>query len=198
MRCRSVNFAEIQQHNRRLSALSSKHVLLTGCSCGGKSTLLEALDKLGCATVPEPGRRIVAEETAVGGKALPWVDMKAFAQRAIEMAKSDLEAAQQTGSIVFFDRGIIDAAVALEHLGGKSVTETLGQTRPYAERVFVFPPWKELFAEDAERRHGFDTAVQEYHRINRALSDLGYKIQEMPKMSVQERVDLVLRECGAL
>ncbi|MEP1698566.1 MAG: AAA family ATPase [Paracoccaceae bacterium] len=178
--------------------MNSKHVLLTGCSCGGKSTLLEALDKLGCATVPEPGRRIVADETAMGGEALPWLDMKAFALRAVEMAKSDLEAAQQAGSLVFFDRGLIDAAVALEHSGGKLVTETLGQTRPYAERVFVFPPWKELFAGDADRRHGFDTAVQEYHRINRALSDLGYTIQELPKISVHERVDLVLRECSAL
>jgi predicted ATPase len=84
--------------------LNSKHFLLTGCSCGGKSTLLEALEKLGYVTVPEPGRRIVADETVLGGKALPWLDMSAFALRAIEMAKPDLDAARHLEGVVFFDR----------------------------------------------------------------------------------------------
>ncbi|MDW3225749.1 MAG: AAA family ATPase [Paracoccaceae bacterium] len=178
--------------------MSCKHILLTGCSCGGKSTLLKALNQLGYATVSEPGRRIIADETVMGGKALPWVDMRAFALRAVEMARSDLEAAHQYESVVFFDRGLIDAAIALEHSGGPSVRETLGQTRPYAEYVFVFPPWEELYTGDTERRHDFKAAVQEYHRINQALDDLGYRIKEMPLTTVSERADLIINECNAV
>ena len=159
---------------------------------------MEALNGFGYATVPEPGRRIVSEGIAIGGKGLPWVDMKAFARRAVEMATSDLQTAQHSEGVVFFDRGLIDAAVALEHSGGQSVGETLGKNRPYAERVFVLPPWRELYTGDGERRHDFDTAVQEYHRINRALDALGYTIQELPQVSVRERVNLVLNACGLL
>ena len=38
------------------------------------STLLEALDQRGFATVPVPGRRVVTEEIAGDDKALPRVD----------------------------------------------------------------------------------------------------------------------------
>ena len=177
--------------------MSDRFILLTGCSSGGKSTLLKALSERGFATVPEPGRRIIAEEKTGDGKALPWVDIKAFALRAVDMAKADLKAAHCVDGLVFFDRGLVDAAVALAHSGGQSVTETLGAARQYGKRVFVVPPWEELFAKDAERRHDFVAAVQEHRRIANALSDLGYEQTDLPKVSVQERVDIVLRACGA-
>src|SRR5690606_27766766 len=47
-------------------------VIISGCSGGGKSSILAELDRRGHATVPEPGRRIVEEETSSGGSALPW------------------------------------------------------------------------------------------------------------------------------
>ncbi|WP_341368990.1 AAA family ATPase [Yoonia sp. BS5-3] len=178
--------------------MNPKLVLLTGCSGGGKSTLLKALEERGFATVQEPGRRIVADELARKGDALPWVDMNAFALRAIEMAKCDLRAAQEREGIVFFDRGMIDAAVALAHSGGPTIKETLGETQAYWKRVFVVPPWSKLFVGDVERRHSFDAAVQEHHRIKRSLDALDYVRIELPKVSVQERAEIVLRECGAL
>ncbi|AHK02241.1 ATPase [Agrobacterium tumefaciens] len=61
-------------------------IILSGCSGGGKSTLLAELAHRGFATVEEPGRRIVIEETRNNGTALPWIDLEAFARRAIAMA----------------------------------------------------------------------------------------------------------------
>lgn len=178
--------------------MSQRFVLLTGCSGGGKSTLLKALEQRGFATINEPGRRIVSNELATGGTVLPWVDMKAFALRAIEMAKSDLQDAQNCDGIVFFDRGVIDAAVALAHSGGQGIKETLGETQAYWKRVFVVPTWMDLFGNDAQRQHSFEEAVQEYLRIEKALDALGYVRTELPKVSVQERAEIVLAECGAV
>lgn len=178
--------------------MSHRFVLLTGCSGGGKSTLLKALKERGFATVQEPGRRIVSDELAGQGKALPWVDMEAFSLRAVEMAKSDLQVAQHIDGIVFFDRGLIDAAVALAHSGGPTIEETLGETQAYWKGVFVVPPWKELFSNDAERRHNFEAAVQEHFRIEKALDTLGYMRIALPKVSVQKRAEIVLKECGAI
>jgi len=50
-------------------------VTISGCSSGGKSTLLAELRRRGFATVEEPGRRIVAEELKRGGNALPWEEV---------------------------------------------------------------------------------------------------------------------------
>ena len=65
--------------------MSDRFVVLSGCSGGGKSTLLAELRRRGHATVDEPGRRIVKDESADGGTALPWIDLAAFARRAIEL-----------------------------------------------------------------------------------------------------------------
>ena len=53
-------------------------VTISGCSGGGKSTLLSELRRRGFA-FDEPGRRIVADELKRCGRALPWVEAVAFA-----------------------------------------------------------------------------------------------------------------------
>ena len=78
----------------RNGTMSDRFVVLSGCSGGGKSTLLAELRRRGHATVDEPGRRIVKEESADGGTALPWIDLTAFARRAIEVALADREEAR--------------------------------------------------------------------------------------------------------
>lgn len=116
-------------------------ILITGCSAGGKSTLLTALKSAGHAVVEEPGRRIVRDAMAAGEDAvLPWVDVVAFARRALEMARSDLAAHRAASGPVFFDRGAIDAASGLEHAAGVPLEETLGATRHYDDPVFLAPP----------------------------------------------------------
>ena len=171
----------------------NKFILITGCSGGGKSTLLSALADRGYSTVAEPGRRIVSEELAGHGAALPWVNPRAFAERAVRVAQSDLGKAQHTEGLTFFDRGLIDAALALEHSGGSSASEILGNSRTYSRRIFVVPPWEAIFANDPERRHSFAAAVEEHTRIIQALDRLGYEIYELPRVSVFERVQIVLQ-----
>lgn len=96
-------------------------VVISGCSGGGKSTLLAELKARGHTVVEEPGRRIISEELASGGKALPWVDLAAFLRRAIDMALADRTTAVDHEGWVFFDRGLVDAASALEALTGDPV-----------------------------------------------------------------------------
>ena len=168
----------------------SRFYLITGCSGGGKSTLLAALSAAGHAMVPEPGRRIVAGALHDGGP-LPWADPVGFAQRACEVARDDLTAARRLRGPVFFDRGLVDAAVALHHSAAIPLTESLGPTRAYARTVFVAPPWPALFVRDAERRHSLDAAVTEYHRICAALPRLGYRIAQLPRAPIAARVRFV-------
>jgi predicted ATPase len=173
-----------------------RFVVISGCSGGGKSTLLEALARRGYATVEEPGRRIVREETACGGTALPWVDAAAFARRAIAMALADRVAAAKHEAWVFFDRGLIDAAAALEHVTGEPALETHGRAHRYHVQVFLTPPWPEIYAYDAERRHDLGAALAEYERLLEAYPRLGYETVILPKVSVGERTDFILRTLG--
>ncbi|WLP53293.1 AAA family ATPase [Agrobacterium fabrum] len=173
----------------------NRFIILSGCSGGGKSTLLAELARRGFATVEEPGRRIVIEETRNGGTALPWIDIQAFARRAIAMALEDRRVTPKEG-LVFFDRGLIDAASALHHISGDRFIDTLRDTHRYNSLVFLTPPWPEIYRSDDERKHGFDAAVEEYERLVRDYEGLGYDIVVLPKSAVAERADLILTRIG--
>lgn len=164
-------------------------VLITGASGGGKSTLLSELGRRGCATVPEPGPTTAAAALGGGGGALPWEDPAGFARAALALARDDLARARGLAPVVVFDRGLIDAAVALRHHEGVPLTESLGGSSPYARRVFLAPPWPAIFAPDPERRHGLPEAVAEYARIRAALAELGHEVVELPRLPVSERAD---------
>lgn len=171
----------------------NKFVLLSGCSGGGKSTLLAALAKRGFAVTEEPGRRIVKQQLEDAGDALPWVDMAKFAHRAIAMAVRDLADAQARSGVTFFDRGLIDAVAALHHVTGEPISSDLIAANRYHDEVFVTPPWPEIYHADPERRHGLQDALAEYDRLTTIFPKLGYKVRVLPKVDVEQRADFILR-----
>ena len=170
----------------------SRFVVVSGCSGGGKSTLLMELGRRGYATVEEPGRRIVKEEMLGAGLALPWVNKIAFARRVVEIALADRAAANREAGWVFFDRGLLDAAAAIQHLTGESMLKTLGKVHRYHRGIFLTPPWPEIYVTDAERRHGLDDAIAEYRLLLDLYPSLGYEVTILPRVSVHERADFVL------
>lgn len=176
--------------------LQNRFVLISGCSGGGKSTLLAELAARGYPVVEEPGRRIVTDELASGGNALPWVDPAPFLRRAVDVALQDIEMAKAHSGWVFFDRGLIDAASALEALTGEPVLHKICSVHRYHRRVFVTPPWPEIYVTDSERRHGFEAATAEYQRLMETLPALGYDVIGLPKLSPSVRADFVLTTLG--
>jgi predicted ATPase len=174
-----------------------RYVIISGCSGGGKSTLLSEFARRGYNAVPEPGRRIIEQENLSDGSALPWVDMEAFARRAMVMALEDHVAAKSGTSWVFFDRSLVDAAAALEYCTGKPYLDELKRNHRYNRRVFLTPPWPEIYETDAQRRHGWDSAKAEYERLLTIYPRIGYDIAILPKISVEARADYVLDRLNA-
>jgi predicted ATPase len=178
----------------RIAARTDDFVLITGCSGGGKSTLLAELAARGFHTCEEPGRRIVHEETERGGDALPWVDLRKFAIRAARLALDDLAGAARRDGLTIFDRGLIDAVCGLQRFGAAvppDIARAFAQIR-YASTVFLAPPWTEIFSTDSERRHGLADARIEYDDLARRLPGLGYAPVLLPKTSVATRADFVV------
>jgi predicted ATPase len=171
----------------------NRFVVISGCSGGGKSTLLDELGRRGYAIVEEPGRRIVREEMLGEGTALPGVDPLAFARRAVALALADRKEARRLRGWVFFDRGLIDASVAVQHLSGEPALARVRRSHRYHQRVFLAPPWPEIYVTDNERQHGFDAAIAEYERLVVAYPALGYETTVLPKVGVAERAEIVLR-----
>ncbi len=167
-------------------------VVISGCSGGGKSTLLVELARRGYAVVAEPGRRIIAEARAGDGSTLPWVDAAAFACRALEMSIADFQTAH---GLTFFDRGIVDAAVAITATVGDHPTSAIDRLR--YDRLFLAPPWPEIYVNDDDRRHSLETALRDYDRVRQAYLDAEYAPLMLPRDTVAARADFILSELQA-
>jgi predicted ATPase len=155
----------------------------------GKSTLVAALAARGHGTFTETGRQVVRVEFLVDGPALPWRDMRRFAERCLSRAVWFFSTARPERGQVFFDRGVVDAVTALERLGPAPdrAAETAWRYRD-GRRVLIAPPLEALFAAEAERRQAFREAVAEYEALLARHAAKGYETVELPRAPLAERV----------
>ena len=173
-----------------------RRVIISGCSGGGKSTVLRELSRRGYRTVEEAGRQIVAEALDTDPDLLPWNDLAAFAKRAIEIAHYDMVSHLGSKEWVFFDRGLVDAVTALRFAGEDSSLDLGHANLRHASEAFFAPPWEAIYERDDVRQHDFAAGVEEADRLDLAYRDLGYHVRYLPKVSVAERADWIERELG--
>ena len=146
-----------------------RRFVISGCSGGGKSTLIAEMASRGYAIRPEPGHEILRDQLAAGGNALPWTDMAGFLELCITRGEHFFNTAARENGIVLFDRSIVDAVSALHQHGFAVRREhhmALERQR-YETTVFMAPPWEDLFASDSERQHSFADAVAEHEALMR-------------------------------
>ena len=170
-------------------------------TCGpgsGKTTLLEALAARGLATMPEAGRAIIREQVEVGGTALPWADRGAFAQLIFERDLLSYHQAAARGAPVVFDRGLPDIAGYLRLCQLPSPEQIMREIRArrYNRRVFIAPPWPEIFAQDTERKQSIGEAQATFDAISETYLGLDYELIPLPLVSIEERAQFALRNMG--
>jgi predicted ATPase len=180
-----------------VAAKRDQFVVLSGCSGGGKSSLLAELGRRGHTIYEEPGRQVVKEQFFIGGDALPWKNASAFVELTVSRSIHHLIMAARSDRPSFFDRGIIDQVSGMRHAGMTVLQHLAAAERfRYHETVFVMPPWPEIFSNDAERKHSFDDAVASYHALRITYREYGYRTVEVPKVAVSARADFVLGTLG--
>nr|WP_295877347.1 AAA family ATPase [uncultured Chitinophaga sp.] len=168
--------------------------VFTGGPGAGKTSVITALAAKGFAVVPESGRQIIQEQVATGGEALPWANKALFRDRMLEAALQDFERQVPDGQPVFFDRGIPDLIgySKLENLPVPAVLEEYAAVMRYHPRVFIFPPWEDIYRGDTERKQDYATAVATYEAMQAAYAGSGYALVTVPPASVADRVAFIL------
>lgn len=175
--------------------VKNNYVIISGCSGGGKSSLLSELANRGFYIVFEPGRQIVREQTIIGGDALPWINLQKFLDLALSRYLYQFNSQTKSQQFVFFDRGIIDA-LQLNQLQSEYFEQAANIFR-YHRLVFLVPPWEEIFINDAERKHDFKSAKKEFDELLIKYKNFGYETVIIPKISIEKRADFILEKLGA-
>jgi len=172
--------------------------VLTGGPGSGKSTLLRALKQAGFSTSLEAGRSIIQDQVNIGGAALPWNNRALFAELMLSWEIRSYRIAEQQTGPVFFDRGVPDVVgyLRLSKLPVPLYFENAAHIFLYHRRVFIAPPWREIFQQDLERKQDFEEAVRTYETLAKTYRDLNYELFELPCVSVAERVRFILQKSG--
>jgi len=172
----------------------TRRFVITGGPGAGKTTLVGALAEAGIRTFAEAGRAILRQQDAIGGPAHAARDPMAYAEAMLQWdMRSHAEAEGHPGPVVF-DRGVAEL-VSFLRLIGRPVPahfERAARLFPYANPIFIAPPWREIYVHDEERKHAFDLAVAVHDGVRGAYADLGYEIAELPLADVPTRVRFVL------
>ena len=173
--------------------------IFTGGPGSGKTTLLEAIAACGHPVMPEAGRSIIKAQTAIGGPALPWADKTLYSEL---MLAWELRSFREAGALegnVYFDRGIPDVIGYLKVCGlpvPPHFWKAAGLFR-YNPKVFIAPPWREIFGQDAERKQDWREAEATYRAMHAVYTELGYELVPLPLAGVRERAEFVLeRACS--
>lgn len=172
---------------------------ISGGPGSGKTTLVDALGNAGFPTCPEAGRAIIRDQMALDGPALPWNDPALFAELMLSWELRSYHAAAGRPGPVFFDRGVPDV-VGYLRLTGVTVPAhmlTAATRFRYDSKVFITPPWRDIFVRDDERSQTWDEAVQTHDIMVETYAGLGYEPVPVPCAPVEQRLRFILAEVGA-
>jgi predicted ATPase len=183
-----------RKEKTRMTKIEQRLFVLTGGPGAGKTTLLAALAAAGHVIAPEAGRAIIRDQLAIDGPALPWRERALFAELMLNFDLRSHREAQVRGAPIFFDRGLPDS-IGYLRLCGLPVPEHVDRAARafrYARIVFVAPPWREIYAQDAERKQDFAEAERTYEAVSAAYREHGYELVELPRADVATRAAFLM------
>lgn len=172
--------------------------IITGAPCTGKSSLIEHFQSMGIPCKEEIARQVIKKSLAQGSNALPWQDNFSFSTLVLAVMKD--QNSNWEHSMGFVDRGIPDLEAYLKLSGHplpQGYSEAL-KVAPYAKTVFLCPPVKEWYQNDAERKEDFSQALAIHESLKTCYLDRGFQIIEVPLLSVEQRCQWILDQVSSI
>lgn len=179
------------------SIIRPNYYLFTGGPGAGKTTVLRELEHQGYLVVAEVARAIIKKQRDTGGNATHMGDRKIYCDLMLKESIADyIKMLSFTDKIILFDRGIPDLySYSNRFCGGvtPAINELVNHYR-YNQKVFLFPPWPEIYCHDAERKQDLGEAIDTYHAVTEAYTACGYEMIEVPKDSITARVEFIMQK----
>jgi predicted ATPase len=175
-----------------------KLIVISGCSGGGKSTLINELNKMGYAVVREAATEILNQQLNENGQKTPSKDPDGFCKLLIEKSLEDFHRAKAMTDVydntIFFDRSYLEGIryyKRLNTIDSNKYDFFINDLR-YFHTVYITPPWKEIYCQNGARKHSFKKSVDDFEKVVSFYPNCGYQTIELPKVDVRTRIQFIL------
>ena len=169
-------------------------VVIIGGPGTGKTTIIDGLVRRGHCCYPEISRQVTLEARQQGIEQLFLEKPLLFSELLLEGRKKQYREAQlEPHPYVFLDRGIPDVLAYMHYIGDSypAFFDAACHEHRY-DKIFILPPWEEIYESDSERYETFGQAKLIYSHLTETYQGYGYDLIEVPKAPVEDRVDFIL------
>ena len=168
-------------------------ILLIGGPSSGKTTLINHLEAKGFICYPEISREVTLKAREQGIDHLFLENPLLFSELLLEGRINQFIQATTETATVFIDRGIPDVVAYMDFIGD-TYSEKFNEAcfKYKYDKVFLLPPWEEIYTSDAVRYESYEEAMQIHDFLVAAYHHYGYDLIEVPKVSVENRYQFII------
>jgi predicted ATPase len=176
--------------------LNKEIVVIIGGPGTGKTTIIEGLLAKGFCCYPEISREVTLDAKNQGIEQLFLENPLLFSELLLEGRKKQFHNAQkEPHNIVFLDRGIPDVLAYMHYIGDSYPAFFDQACRDHIyTKIFLLPPWEEIYISDNERYENFEQAKLIYNHLTETYQKYGYDLIEVPKGTVEDRISFILNQ----
>jgi len=174
--------------------LKKEIVVIIGGPGTGKTTIIDGLIAQNYCCYPEISREVTMEAKKQGIEQLFLENPLLFSELLLEGRKKQFQnALNEPFPIVFLDRGIPDVLAYMHYIGDSypAFFDQACRDNIYS-KIFILPPWEEIYISDEARYENFEQAKLIYNHLTETYQSYGYELIEVPKGTVQERIDFII------
>lgn len=174
--------------------MKTRKIVITGGPGTGKSSIVHELEKRGETCLHEISRQVTLEAQKEGIAQLFLEQPLLFSQKLLEGRLNQFHKANSKDSDhIFIDRGLPDVVAYMDYFNTE-YPEHFHKTceEHQYEKVFILPPWKEIYKSDNERYESFEEALKISSYLYSTYIKYGYEPIEVPKTGILERTEFIL------
>ena len=171
-------------------------IVIIGGPGTGKTTIIDGLVAKGHCCYPEISREVTLEAKKQGIEQLFLEKPLLFSELLLEGRKKQFQnAVKESHEVVFIDRGIPDVLAYMHYIGDSYPATFDAACREHTyTKIFILPPWEEIYISDDERYENFEQAKLIYNHLTETYQNYGYELIEVPKDTMDKRILFILDE----
>lgn len=165
----------------------NQRYIITGAPGTGKTSIINELKKREFNCIDENARQIISKNISAKAEIIACENIIAN-MRTQEYLSSPKEC------VCFFDRSVLDCIAYLKINNLNTTPEIIKNIKlcAFNTNVFYTPIWEEIYTTDDERKENIIQAREIENFILETYRAHGYKLIQIPKISIIKRADFII------